>query len=414
VPLAAPPTPVSRTTGAPDLAGSVLLDGAPPHEVIHLDLVLDGAESRQLVTDDGGRFAVFAIGEGVSVSLSAPGYVVDDEASSSWWPLQVFTPRDDVVLRLLTPPAIRGRVVTARGEPVPRAHGSYALTATAGGWELIPGRGELDCDEEGRFALPLLDVMATGDPKLGEGEACSGSLLFEVPRVGRRLLETGPFPPRDLALGDVVLEAVRTLRFVVRDERGAALAGAVARLDDHWLAKPSSPTNREGRSELRTMLERTATVRFSALGYADRVLVLEPGDAADVWLEPVTLLEVQLEPPANTYGAFPLVVLVAHDPLFAWTDAPHPESGIDIDPIQTELGASMSYSHGYTKGPEGYFETTHWQPDAGGHALIVGIRPGLSFRLEARNEAGTVLATRELMLSPGERRRLTLPFGEPP
>jgi len=396
----------------PDIAGVVLLDGAPPKQPIDLELVLGGVLTRKLVTDEAGRFDVFAAGEETNFMLRAPAFLLEDGESKEWRPLAGVTPIHDMVLHLRTPPKIRGRVVTARGQPVADAHGICSLRAQPSDFLIDSGGLELDCDGEGRFEISLLDLMFEGVLKFRPGETCAGTLLFEVPRTGRCLLETGSFPPADHDLGDVVLEPVRVVGFVVRDEHGAPLSGAVARLDDHWLTKPSSATNREGRGELRCVPDRDVRVRFSALGYADRVLAVGLGDEPDVWLEPATLLEVQLEPPANTYGPFPEIVLKARDLLFEPVDFPQPELTFDINPIQTQLGASMNNGHGTTKDANGLRSNAHWNPDAGGRVLIVGLRPDVSLTLEARDDAGRVLARRELVLSAGERKRLTLPYGE--
>jgi hypothetical protein len=254
--------------------------------------------------------------------------------------------------------------------------------------------------------------MFEGVPKFRPGETCAGTLLIEVPRTGRCLLETGDFAPADHDLGDVVLEPARVVGFVVRAEDGVPLSGAVARLDDHWLTKPSSATNRDGRAELRCVPDRGVRVRFSALGYADRVLTVGPGDEPDVWLEPATLLEVQLEPPANTYGVFPEVVLTARDELFDPVDAPQPEIAFGTNSIQTELGASASAGWERMKNENGLRFAAHFQPDRGGKVLVAGLRPDVVFTLEACDTARRVLARRELVLGAGERRRIALPFGE--
>jgi hypothetical protein len=203
---------------------------------------------------------------------------------------------------------------------------------------------------------------------------------------------------------------VRVCSFVVRDERGQPLSAAVARLDDHWLTKPSNPTNREGRGELRLLPAGPARVRFSALGFADRVLTVAAGDEPDVWLEPVGLLEVQLEPPAGTYGPFPGLVLTAREPLFVASDAPRWELAFDLDAIQTELGAAANAGRQQQKDGDAFLHVGRFTPDTGGRALISALRADIPFTLEVRDAAGTVLARRELLLTPGERRRIVLPF----
>jgi hypothetical protein len=430
----------------PDIRGSVLVDGAPPQEPIDLELKLfgtllvDGAPAvgpidrerflddagvldwsghereggtvRKLVTDDGGRFEVFAAGIGTVFTLRAPGYLLASEGSAIWATPSRLTPELDLVLHLRTPPAIRGRVLDADGRPVPGAHGVHHLSATASGWSLEPGREDFDCDGEGRFEIALLGLMWEGMPKMRGDESCSGTLLFEVPRIGRALVETGPFRSEDLDLGDIVLEPVRVLPFRVRDERGAPLQGAVARLDDTWLTRASNPTNREGLGELRHVPERAIRVRFSALGYADRALSVGLGDEPEVWLDPTCQLDLQLEPLADTYGTFPDIVLTARDVLLERTDAPASVFNFDRNWIQTELGATARAETHRWKDAEGMHEIARFQPDAGGKVVISGLRPDVSFTLEACDATGRVLARRELALARGERKRLALPYGE--
>jgi RNA polymerase sigma-70 factor (ECF subfamily) len=414
----------------PDITGSVLVDGAPPARPVDLELELLGsfesleaaneasamrrsgpALKRKLSTDDSGRFAIFAAGIWTNFTLRAPAFLLEDEGEE-WRPMNGVTPARGLMLHLRTPPRIRGRVVTQRGQPVAGAHGVYDLSAEPSGWYVESGSQELDCDGDGRFEIPLLDVMFEEVPKFLPGETCTATLVFEVPRSGRCLLETDGIPPTDFDLGDLVLEPVRVVAFVVRDEHGAPLSGAVARLDDHWLTKPSSATNREGRGELRCVPDREVRLRFSALGYADRVLAVGLGDQPNVWLEPATLLEVQLEPPANTYGPFPEIVLQARAALLERLDVPQPGVAFDLHPIQTELGASPSNGHGHWSDENGMNSIAHWLPDTGGRVLIVGLRPDVAFTLEARDVTGRALARRELVLGAGERRRLTLPYGE--
>jgi len=129
---------------------------------------------------------------------------------------------------------------------------------------------------------------------------------------------------------------------------------------------------------------------------------------------------VQLEPPANTYGPFPGIRLAARAKLFEGMDAHRrelaaaldPIEAAEIDSIQVELGASASAGHGQRKDQEGLFVHARFNPDPGGKILISGLRPDVAFTLEARDETGRVLASIELTLSAGERRRIALPYGE--
>ena len=64
------------------------------------------------------------------------------------------------------------------------------------------------------------------------------------------------------------------------------------------------------------------------------------------------------------------------------------------------------------KDGDAYLQIGRFTPDSGGKALISALRADVPFTLEVRDGTGTVLARRELVLTPGERRRIVLPFDE--
>jgi hypothetical protein len=403
-PLVPPPAPARDE---PDLSGRVRVDGRACGAPVVLEVSLGDGTFRSLSTDENGSFEVFSLRTGLDFAVRAPRlrFMTGEGA---WLPFTGTTPARGLELELCTPPTIHGRTVNERGEPVPDAHGAYDLGGTASGWMLESGSLPFDCDGEGRFEIPLLALMEEGMPKFGEQESFRAALVFEAPRAGRRVLETGPIPFASLDLGDVVLEPVRGLAFVVRDEHGGPLSGAVARMDDHWLAQPSNPTNAEGRGELRYAPERDVRVRFSALGYADRVLVVAPREVPEVWLDPLAVLEVQLEPPAGSYEAFPELKLIAQGALFEPMDITRLPLSLEIDAIQVELGASRCNGHGSTGNERGRVDHARFLPDAGGHFWL-GLRPDVPFTIEV-DLPGRAPAPQELILAPGEHKRVVLAY----
>ncbi|HEX6886164.1 MAG TPA: RNA polymerase sigma factor, partial [Planctomycetota bacterium] len=257
------PAEVPEPGPLPDIEGRVLVDGAEPgrpvalevHFVEQRDHPTTGTRARvrsdvrKLLTDARGRFDAFALGPECTFRVKTPEFLV--EAPETRWE----TPARGLVVELRTPPRLRGRVVTGDGEPVHGTAGVTWLQAEVEDWQMFSGPLDVDCDAEGRFEVSLLGLMSEGTP-----ETCSAELLLEIPRVGRGHVESGSFPLADHDLGTLVLEPVRVLRFRVRDGRGQPLAGAVARLDDLWLSKPSSPTNGEGFGELRHAPDRAVDV----------------------------------------------------------------------------------------------------------------------------------------------------------
>jgi RNA polymerase sigma-70 factor (ECF subfamily) len=392
-----------------DIEGRVLLDGEEPGRPIALEVVMlaqrdhppSGArvlprnDVRRILTDAQGRFDVFALGPECRFRLRAPGFF--------WTELDdVETPARGLVVELRTPPELRGRLVSAEREPVHGPAGTFWLEAEHDGWQLFDGPGEVDCDAEGHFTVSLLSLMGESRP-----ETCRAQLLFEVPRRGRLQVDTGMLPLEDHDLGTLVLERVCALRFRVRDGRGQPLSGAVARLDDLWLSKPSHPTNGEGFGELRHAPERAARVRFSAFGCEDQVLTLVPGDEPDVWLAPATVLEVQLDRPAHLDGPFPLLILSAREALLE-EDSHQTPLPMLLEPgwIQAELGATPLTYRETRKDANGRAFRFAFQPDPGGRARIVGLRPDVWITATAQGAAS------ELALAAGEHRRLELRYGE--
>jgi len=402
---------------AADIEGQVLVDGAEPGRPIALEIrllaqrdhppagerVLPRRDVRKLLTDAAGRFEVFAVGAEVSFRLEAPDFLPEagEEPRGE-------TPARGLVVHLRTPPTLRGRIVTSAREPARGTVGQYWLQADFEGWQMFSGPGDVDCDEEGRFAIPLVDLAGEGAPA-----ECSAQLLFEVARVGRLHVDTGIVPFADHDLGTLVLEPVRVLRFRVRDGRGQPLAGAVARLDDLWLTRPSSPTNGEGFGELRHAPERDVRVRFSAFGFEDQVLAVAPGDQPEVWLASATVLELQLDRPASLDGPFPMLVLAAREEL-VMDDAPGSPIPMLLERgwIQAELGATSLHSWSRRKDADGLSFRYEFEPNAGGRARIVGLRPDVLMTVEAQDAAGAVLARSELVLARGEQRRLVLRYGD--
>jgi hypothetical protein len=298
--------------------------------------------------------------------------------------------------------------VTAAGEPVRGTLGRCWLQSDFEGWQLFSGPADIDCDEQGRFTVSLLGLLDTDTP-----ESFRAQLLLEVGRVGRLQVDAGLLPWANQDLGTLRLEPARELSFRVRDGRGQPLSGAVARLDDHWLSKPSSPTNGAGLGELRHAPEREVRVRFSAFGCEDQVLAVAPGDEPEVWLAPATRLELQLDRPASLDGPFPTLVLTAREELVT-DDAPESPIPRLLEPgwIQAELGATPVLWRDSRSNASGRTFRHAFQPDAGGLARIVGLRPDVLVTVEAWDAAGDVLARGELVLGRGEARQLELRYGE--
>jgi hypothetical protein len=248
---------------------------------------MQGAEG-EAETDAGGRFEVTGLGKGpFTVTASAePRDATGDGEQRAWRARSdgVAPGTSDLELVLEPPLGIAGRVVDARGDPVPKFEVKARTVGTGMfsklGAEVVASEFS---DEEGDFALSGLRSGKWEVTAVAEGFAPSEPAAIELPRD---------------AGAPLAIELLRAsaVAGVVVDAAGAPAAGAevtlklelnaiLAQVGDDSAAPPKATSDEEGRFEL------------TGLVPGDHALIAKRADAAPS--EPVALA---VEPGARTEG----------------------------------------------------------------------------------------------------------------
>ena len=398
---------VLELPGPAALAGRVLVAGAPPVEPLRLAFPTRGAATPPwplpgpvadalgwrpgqaplpvVTTDADGRFRLPGLAPDWSGAVTLPdGYRFAAGAE----PRRPLTPREDLVLLLEAVPALTGRVLQPDGTtPAAGAWVGHAVECAGGG-----GQGSVLADEDGRFSIPL---------------ACSPALRAHLEAsldgVGHRVLDLHDVPPEGRDLGDVVLEAVSDLGFVVLDAQGKPVPGAVARFG--WFRSP--PTDAEGRSHLAGLPLSARRLGFHALGHRSREVAVPPAardEGLVVHLDALAVLEVAVhDPDGRPVPGLELVVESTAALFEGGRDGPEEE--------QRLLGAAAPQGVrrvGASANAPGR-STTSFLTDAAGAVVLSGLEPGLPLTLLLLDGAGIEVArTTVAALARGERRALEL------
>jgi RNA polymerase sigma factor (sigma-70 family) len=387
-----------------EVSGTVLVDGRPPEWPIELTLEPelppaepDGRRRRMpkpvltLAPEQRGAFAFPNLPADWRGRIRVYGFRFADGGNE----LRLDEPSRGLVLALVSAPEIVGRIVAPDGAPVPELQGRVRLlcgpvTDVMSLEETIP----FACRADGRFRIP---------GPVGHAW-CELELVVEAEGVGGlRHLEPTFVPDARHDLGLLVLESVGALRFTVRSSGGAPLAGAVARLEPVGLSRGSPPTLDDGSGVLAWMPERSTDVRFAALGYADRVLHVEPGIPVEVTLDPLAVLELRLQGPLASEAK--TVRLTADGPAFVW-DASAWKDGVSF---QIDNGADQPMWRRWPPqdGPRNEYGFRYTQKPL----TLVGLVPGQAFEVVVLDSKGRTLAGDVLAVDPGAR--AVLEFGEP-
>lgn len=303
VSLAAESTTVTLPRGEL-VAGRVEIDGAPARRPVRIQLrALDGfraletapselydwwiarqsssVSSLSTTSDEFGRFQFTGLESGQRVVVSANDRFVSAPDAGTMPLLQVEAPREDLVLSFVTKRFVSGRAVDANAQP-----SKHALVTLNVMTRTDHGRSQLEADEDGRFAIPF---PLEGDTIAVEVRARDGST------ASRRL--EAPFPV-EIALGELVLTAPRTIRFRAVAPDGTPISGAEAFLaEDPQNRSARSATDGAGELSIPTAIE--ATVFYVHAKGHDLGIAAIPADRAslvEVVLAHATRLWVRLDP----------------------------------------------------------------------------------------------------------------------
>jgi protocatechuate 3,4-dioxygenase beta subunit len=292
---------VVEPDGSPVVEASVAA-ARPPEQVLEERLFLYGERERadRVTTGPDGAFRIGALREGqvVRVEAAKEGYI--DGAADG-----VRAPGEEPVVVVLRPAAtISGRVVDARGRPVPEAAVRPSFRAR------LPGTGffqAVTADDQGSFEL-------TGvPPGLVALEAAAAGNQGSAPVV----LELQPGERREGV--EIVLEegAAVTGRVLSPDGLPVAAAVVTATLDDgeSFVTDPSELTGPDGRFTLDTLAPGRVVLEAHRDGYAPGRAELEldlGGATVDVQLERGALVSGWLlEPDGTPAGSRTLQLLLA-------------------------------------------------------------------------------------------------------
>lgn len=404
VSLAAESTTVTLPRGEV-VAGRVEIDGAPARRPVGIELrALDGfraletapaelydwwsarrfssVSSLSTTSDAFGRFRFTGLESGRRVVVSGNDRFVTGTDAGSMPLLQVEAPRDDLVLSFVTKPFVSGRAVDANAQPSKHALVTLNVTNRTNG---DAGRSQLEADDDGRFAIPF---PLAGDTVTVEVRAHDGSYT-------KRRVEA-PFPV-EIALGDLVLTAPRTIRFRAIARDGSPISGAEAFLaEDPQNRSAESGTDGAGVFSIPTAIGAT-DFYVHANGHELGVgAIPADGDTlVEVVLTPSTRLWVRLDP---TEGWPSPMVLLASASL---PNAPRELAGLAALAATTwGIDHHLEYRDGRLRlmvdfGPSGTIE-------------LERLAPSVEWTIEVRYPRRNRLVEQRVTLAPGEESVLVL------
>jgi RNA polymerase sigma-70 factor (ECF subfamily) len=403
---------VSVAPGA-SVAGLVRVDGAAPRAPVRVLLHIDGKfvdeaanppvaweEAWEELSDSGaardriaahtdaeGRFRFDGITAGTPASLSADGYVLAGGPHSLD---DVRAPRGDVVLDLVRLPSLRGRVVEAGGaSPVVRATVMVAFDEEGDG----QGSSEnvVDADAHGRFEIPypeLASKLLSLNVSAADGR---GERDVEIPK---------PVPPQ-WDLGDVALETMRAVEFLVQDDAGHPVAGAVAVVPGRKKTT-GAPSDAQGRGHVDLPAHDTP-FRVGARGYEPVDASLDAAAPVRVTLHAAARLVVSIDTGGDAIGGGMTLCLRAETGMFAG-------AARELDEALVAAGAPSTQST--TFGPDGCTFAEFHLPSS--VIILDGLRPDVTLHVALVDAIGTVAARADVCLAAAVNTPIRLTPSLPP
>jgi hypothetical protein len=302
-------------------------------------------------------------------------------------------PADDLLIVLAARAALRGRLLAA-SDGAPLSGSSLCARLRAPG-ETEPELVYAQADQDGRFEL------ASARAAISAFELRFGNLFEESLPI---LELEGAAVPLDGELGDLLVEGVRDVRFLLHEAGGAPIQGGFARA----AGIQSEPTDSEGRSQLRKLPTSARRLWAEAAGFVPREIELGPAlpDPLRIQLEPASVLEVRLRPPkGGSLSQFKVVV--------------RREEGVVAGPVRNKLqqmayvGASAMPTSDLWNAPlSSYLAATAEEPS--GVATFRALALGVALELEVRGITGPEVYHRQTLVPfhAGEERRIEVALGE--
>jgi hypothetical protein len=382
------------------ISGRVEVNDAAPRETVRLwannpdvpavDVdawsAMNGDDATTFSTTSSGDFELLGLREGSEWSLNArtPGFRVDEILVGGAVVNAVKAPAHDVVIKCTRHPVVRGRVVAGEPRaPVPGAHCEVSLTGPTMTQTIARGAAE-----DGTFEF------AIGNMFKPDFVVARFEITVRAPNDLGKTVVLDPAPDRDTDLGDVVIPAGRTIRYLARDAAGAPIAGAFARTRSN--VDPATRTDAQG---LGTILVPADASFFlvGALKYdIARVLIPAPlPDPLSVVLEPNAGIEVHVSAKVQ-----PKVrVECEADQPFSRDDD---ETG--NDPIHMAAGASGYESASFGGGDS----EVSFLCSPENRVVIVGLKPGVPLTVSAIDSLDQTQASSSVTLARGEWKTVEL------
>lgn len=341
--------------------------------------------SLSTTTDEFGRFRFTGLDSGQRVVVSANDRFVRGRDDRPMPLLETEAPRDDLVLSFATKNFVSGRAVDANAQPSKHA---LVTLKVASRTDRDHGRSQLEADEDGRFAIPF---PIEGDSITVEIRAHDGSC------ANRRV--AAPFPT-EIALGDLILTAPRTIRFRAVGPDGSPISGAEAFLaEDEDPARRSSTTDAHGAGAFSVPSPIEAREFYVvAKGYELGVASI-PSDerVVDVTLARSTRLVVQLEPAGIDWGFG----------LFLTATAQLPAAPRDLPGLVRIAQSSPNHTRAY---PEYRGGRLHYSAEImpTGFFEFERLAPGVEWTIELLHLRRNRLVEQRVTLAPGEVSNLVL------
>jgi len=426
-----------------DFRARIVEDGRTPDEPLHLRLdpvadlssswperirahlgeALDAWRARTAQTDAIGDFCFRGVARTWRGSLKLPSthWLFDveqldaGEATRSWagpgTQLELSSPevRGEVHVRRL--PTLRGRILLPGGR-TPAAHARFSARVRFDDDSLSPESGAT-ADDDGRFSVGFRDASHYGERiSMDAARARIRSFVWSFdgggPGLRTRVERELSDPVESVDLGNIVLRAGRTLRFLALDDSGAPIEGALA-FERISGAVSRSPSDSQGRGQLAEIDPLADSIQVGAPGYSIATALLDAATANDdaplvVRLDAAPLLDVRLVAPSGADLAQYAIRIRGPRELWSGTNS--------FGPTALHRALARSELDGVWRKDSG---VTRASLDERGRVRLAGIAPGEAFELSLENSRHPLVETRvEPALEASEHREVEFRLDAPP